>query len=130
MNRIQKILGLIGVLGASTPLFAGDFRAPLVLSGYHWFLPEIEDAWWYDMLPEHRGERIENWHIRTWKTLYARSAGNAFERQSDCCDEESSSKNTRHTEPLSVLLFGDLPFHSLGSSGSGGSHQLIDEEQS
>ena len=31
MNKIQKILGLIGVLSMSTPMVAGDFRSPLCI---------------------------------------------------------------------------------------------------
>lgn len=106
MNK-KQIIRLAGALSMSASLLAnGDWRTPLSLMHSHVMrLPQVENAWWYDMMPSQRDEECRV-HVHKWASLYTRSAGKAFQ-DNECCE---SNKVTRDTTSLATLFFGESRF--------------------
>ncbi|HEV2917053.1 MAG TPA: hypothetical protein VGW78_04880 [Candidatus Babeliales bacterium] len=98
--HIAVLVGAVssGILNATT----SEFRSPLrIIRGVmHSYLSPIEDAWWFEHMPE--CDRNPCWHVDAWGASYYRAADKAF--------FNPCGGSTTKTTSLSTLFFGAESF--------------------
>lgn len=103
MKKTLQSAALIGAFCGSLLHASWEFRTPLSAEwrGYfHWQLPSVADAWWYDTMPSKKEHTT--WDFHFWGVGYSRTADKAFSK----CG--CKNKVTRHTTSLASLWFGEF----------------------